>query len=120
MCILLSNFNFHKKRRMNDLKHRNESIAQLAEFHKGRNAFYETNNGKIYIEKRIQEHKASIKDKQAKLDRLKTLLKVLGKRRYQLPASKTHFRPRQARRRRNKSFERAALLHKTAANQAED
>jgi len=48
---------------MNDLKHRNESIAQLAEFHK---------------EKRIQEHKASIKDKQAKLDRLKTLLKLLG------------------------------------------
>jgi len=47
---------------MNDLKHRNESIAQLAEFHK---------------EKRIQEHKASIKDKQAKLDRLKTLLKLL-------------------------------------------
>ncbi|CBY38076.1 unnamed protein product [Oikopleura dioica] len=50
------------KRRMNDLKHRNESIAQLAEFHK---------------EKRIQEHKSSIKDKQAKLDRLKTLLKLL-------------------------------------------
>jgi hypothetical protein len=110
---------------MNDLKHRNESIAQLAEFHKGRNAFYQTNNGKIYIEKRIQEHKASIKDKQAKLDRLKTLLKLLGKRQllshiYQLHASKTHFRPRQARRRRNKSFKRATLLHKAAANQAEN